>query len=300
VGKLVVGSSTFPEYQFGNWQYTKGYGTYTLNIQNSSNYNNELDVQSDLIIGDGGIGEFYHKSGDVKIGGNLVVGQNGATDAFTDSNGTHTSDPINGDGTYNLSNGTLQVVGSVYVGKDTGSKGTFTQTGGQATVGDTMTIATGSEASLSGGTLAAGNLTNNGTLNLFKAGLLTVGDTFTNNGTLFLDLDNYAGGSFITLANSTAVLNGTLQIDWHGTAQETTFTLLSAAQGFSQGSDLVFEFLNLPIVQNFHWEYTYTTNDVLLSLKSGPSPVPVPSTMVLLGSALTALAGCRRRRATTH
>lgn len=244
-------------------------------------------------------------TGMLNVDGNMILGQSGGFGVVEQSGGTVTAGTLvvadggSFQGQYTLSGGTLQ---TNELSIAAGGSGRLDQSRGTATVNGAMTIGSQGTAKISGGTLTAGSLDNQGNLAIDKAGLLTVKGDYSQgeNGTLTLNLNNYAlnaNNAFLNILG-TASLDGSLRVTWSNlninalTGSE-EFKLMYATNGF----DSVFDQLLLPELNPaYHWEHSYDNNVFSLSVvAANTSPVPVPSTLILLGSALTALVGCRRR-----
>jgi hypothetical protein len=232
-------------------------------------------------------------------------------------------------GNYILANGKLTVTGNTYVGYS--GQGYFNQTGGMHQVNGTLAISVNPGTStgtyeMSGGTLNAGNIINKGTFNftggevitrllsnygLFKGGGASFTGTVMNYGTvspgsspgtlnisgdytqdalgkLLIELAGYTQGTEYDFLNITgkATLAGTLDVQlWGGFVPKIgdTFDILHAGSGVSG----TFDFINWP---TGYWIIEYGQFDVSLKV------VPVPSTLLLLGSGLIGIAGIMRRK----
>ncbi|HXJ00318.1 MAG TPA: PEP-CTERM sorting domain-containing protein [Micropepsaceae bacterium] len=217
-------------------RFSGGTGTFNLNGGNVS-------VGTFAVVGDSGNGTLTQTGGSLTVANELDVGRAGGTGIYNlrSGNVTVTSGPlvvggfaagsvgtvnqtggvanVNGNlsignsaattGTYNLSVGTLTVSGNEIVG-DAGT-GTFNQTGGANNITGNLIIknagGTG-EYDLSGGTLSAANITNNGTFNYSGGGAVTTG-TLTNNGTATLS----GSGTRAIAGNLTNSTTGTVNVN---------------------------------------------------------------------------------------
>ncbi len=145
-----------------------------------------------------GIATFNHNGGDHNVAGNLVIG---AETSFVD--------PFPGlgrvlEGTYNFSDGTLNVNGTITLGAATDSKGTVNQSGGVATLTGNLIIANGENS------VGIYNLTGSGVLNVS-------GDTVVGRG----------GAGVFTQNGSDTVhtVSGILYLGGSGTGGETASTI---------------------------------------------------------------------------
>lgn len=260
-------------------------------------------VTGDLVVGAGpGMPVPDTPSGQVREGAYTLSGGNLSVSGDTiigAGNNSFDGEP-GGKGTFEQSGGASSIGGNLYLGQSGtlgNGAGAYTLSGGTAAVTGAMNIASGSKAELTGGSLTAGSLVNQGALSIASPGLLTITNAFSQDsttGVLSLDLGTLTSSDGYWLKTGTADLDGRLEVKWGIAAPtaETQFKLIFASSGFT---DLTFNQLMLPTLTGYHWELGSTTTDFSLYLKTGPSPVPVPSTMVLLGSALAALVRSRRR-----
>jgi hypothetical protein len=265
-----------------------------------------------LLIGYGGKGTFVQTNGEVAVSNNLRLGYE-----------------ANGEGRYELSGGRLTVDGLSTIGKD--GKGAFIQSGGAYTAKGDLTINSSSEYELSGGSLSAQKIINNGLLNYKDSAALAFtsisgSGTFVGNlrnntvvapgnspGTMNIT-GNYTQGNSgilqIELATAshdilnitgTASLDGNLQLFlWGGylPTSGSTFDFLRASDGIAG----IFKSINGPA--GYTWDVAYldlVDNDGKLDtarLTATTNPVPVPAAVWLLGTGLIGLIGLRRKTKT--
>jgi autotransporter-associated beta strand protein/T5SS/PEP-CTERM-associated repeat protein len=208
-------------------------GTYTLSGAGA------LTVSNEVVVGrESGTGTLNVNGGTITTAdnGNMYIGRRNGTGTLNQSNGviivnkefgvgTRDDNKI-GTGTYNLSGGSLSVSNNIFIGKELGSFGTVTMTGGTMTTSDKLQIghnqSTGAFTQ-SGGTVNVqneiyiGNETTNtsvGTYTLSGTGVLNVGNEVIigrDNGTGILNLNGgilnankISGGT----GNATANFNG--------------------------------------------------------------------------------------------
>jgi len=212
---------------------TNARGTYTLSGTGA------LNVADEVVVGrESGTGTLNVNGGTITTAGNgnMYIGRRNGTGTLNQSNGviivnkefgvgTRDDNKI-GTGTYNLSGGSLSVSNNIFIGKELGSFGTVTMTGGTMTTSDKLQIghnqSTGAFTQ-SGGTVNVqneiyiGNETTNtslGTYTLSGTGVLNVGNEVIigrDNGTGILNLNGgtlnankISGGT----GNATANFNG--------------------------------------------------------------------------------------------
>lgn len=268
-----------------------------------------------LGVSTGGYGEYNMSGGMFKAGG-LALGESGGTGKFYHSGGEVTVSNLElarqnlSNGYYELSgSGKLKVNGNLNVGVK--GDGYFKQTGGTNQVNGTLTISVNPGIStgtyeMMGGRLNAVNIVNNGTFN-FTGGTLSPGLSpgtlnFVGNYTqgdlakLLIELGGTTQGTdpgydFLNITG-TATLGGVLDVELYG--------------GFIPQVGNVFDILQAQVISGTfgsydlpygisYWDVTYGTNIVSLEYLGGGQPVPVPSTLLLLGTGLIGLAGLMRR-----
>ena len=208
-------------------------GTYTLSGAGA------LTVSNEVVVGrESGTGILNVNGGTITTvdNGNMYIGRRNGTGTLNQSNGviivnkefgvgTRDDNKI-GTGTYNLSGGSLSVSNNIFIGKDLGSFGTVTMTGGTMTTSDKLQIghnqSTGAFTQ-SGGTVNVqneiylGNETTNtsvGTYTLSGAAVVNVGNEVVvgrENGTGVLNLD---GGTLN--ANKISGGSGSATVNFNG------------------------------------------------------------------------------------
>jgi fibronectin-binding autotransporter adhesin len=294
-----------------------------------------------------GYGEYHMIDGELKAGpggGGIILGEWGGKGEFYHSGGSVTVNSLQlarqnfSNGYYELSGtGQLTVEGNVDFGVR--GDGYFKQKGGTNQVNGTLTISVNPGTStgtyeMSGGTLNAGNIINNGIFNftggdvitslmknygLFKGGGTSFTGSVINYGTVS---PGSSPGTLTISGDYTQDALGALLIELGGTTQGTNYDFLKITGtatlvglldvdlygGFIPQAGNVFEILeaqsgisgtfgsyDLPYGINY-WDITYGSNIVSLEYLGGGQPVPVPSILLLLGTGLIGLAGLMRRK----
>ncbi len=198
---LILGQSDYTVYDLPEGgkevTYHQGAGTYTLNAEPRDGY--RLWVAGNLVVGDSGTGYFHHQMGNVKVGGDLVLG----------TNRTHEPDgfapyTMTGQGTYRLfgdpATSTLETAFTI-VGRE--GKGTFEQYGGTHSVGVDLNLgqAGGSQGTygMSNGLLTTGRNLNVGVDG--KGTFVQTGGEVRVGGGLIVATNATASGSSYTLTN---------------------------------------------------------------------------------------------------
>lgn len=293
-------------------------------------------VYQNLMIGNdvyntGGDGNYELSAGNLETG-NTVVSEYG-TGKFIQSGGAHNTDTLalgrqsGSDGEYELTGGSL-IVNTLHVGEQ--GHGQYTQTGGDAKIAHDMTVANGSSAALSGGTLDVDKLVNDGEFtlsedgelmfNLMKGSGTFIGDLVNNttvapgnspgkmtitgdyaqgsSGVLDIELGGLTQGMLydFLFVSGTASLDGNLKVSlWESFAPTAgaEFDIIHASGGITG----IFDDLTLPtLTAGLSWKWEYGANDFRLLVASGGSaPVPEPSTIFLMTSGLIGLVGFRKK-----
>ncbi|MBB5350479.1 autotransporter-associated beta strand protein [Haloferula luteola] len=196
-----------------------GTGSFTVAVQGA-------DAAGDLIVGDAGATGFLNvnTSGALAITNDLFVGRGtsgvgtlnldlGAISSGAANNGVWTAfGRLGGNGTLNMTGGTLTSYGSTFVGRDAGSVGTATLSGGEITVqlgqfavghlsGEGTFTQSGGTITLNGDQMKVGNETGTGTYTM------TGGTIQTNDNELWVGNQSGSVGTFNLEAGTINVAN---------------------------------------------------------------------------------------------
>ncbi len=299
-GGTAEGSAVFLGYNSGS------YGTATVDGEGSK-------METSLIIG-------HYGTGSLEILNGGYVKSRLAR--LSDSSGSSSTVTVDGEGSLWDITTSLNVGGSDFHGA--GGTSTLTvKNGGTVNVGglikvwnygnifledgsiktNTLDISVASGFNFTGGNLEAFNITGNlinegGTLSPGASpGLLTIEGNYTQKANAFLEIKLgglLRGDEFDALnVTGTLELEGTLDVIWYDNftaSSGDTFDIL----GWSILSG-TFDLINLPDLDNgLSWDISNLYTDGSIFVKGG-SQVPVPASILLLGSAIAVLAGFRRK-----
>ena len=252
------------------------------------------EISNNLYVGNNATGTYNLYDGQLIVNGSTIVG-NWGTGTFNQYGGTHTvtgalTIQVNpgSSGIYNMSGGKLDVKGGIT------NNGTFNFTGGDV-FGDLANY-----GKFFGSAIFTGNVTNYGIVSPGSSpGMLTISGNYTQDvlGTLLIELGgNIQGTNYDFLKiTGTATLAGLLDVDLYGgfiPHAGDKFNFLVASGGLN---GTMFDNYELPYGISY-WNEIYGTDMVSLEYLGGGQPVPVPSTLLLLGTGLIGLAGLMRRK----
>jgi filamentous hemagglutinin len=219
-----------------------------------------------------------------------------SVNAFTNftTNAAAGSLTLSGGQNLTTAGGSVTNAGSLTIGTGStltvgGSSFLFTQTGGTSTIDGTLTSSTASTFNLNGGSLFGGgtvnySLGNKATVtpgdSATKTGILNVSHTYTQGTAGVLNISiggNTVGTQFDQLnVTSTAALGGTLNISLINgfvPAIGSTFDILNGSAVSSNWATIN----GLSINASEHFTETVNSNDVILTVVSGASPVAATS-----------------------
>ena len=161
----------------------QGTGTYTLDATVPAGSSSNLHVQGDMVVGESGIGTFTHRNGVVQVDGNLILGS--VAQLWSSANGGSIVNEF-GNGTYNLTSGSLTVGNHAFVGYY--GTGMFNQgasydpaSGKLAPAGDGGSVKVGGNLYVGGGPLLSGQSSpgwGTGTYTLYNGTLNVAGTTY--------------------------------------------------------------------------------------------------------------------------
>ncbi len=281
-------------------------GTFTLtgnrNFATSGAFSNagSLTISNGSSFTVGGTANYTQTAGIATVIGTLSVSSPGGINlsgGMINDRGTITS------GSYNQSNGTTHISGTMNLSSN------YTQSGGVTNMTGALTLASGHSLNESGGSFfGIGTVTGNidltgGLLSAgsasMKAGELTFSGTYIENGAGALDVDlggTTAGTQYDVLnITSTASLGGTLNVDLISGFRPTVGESFDILNYSSETG--TFTKLNLPkLTGGDTWSISYNATDVVLTVL-GPAPahntlVASPATRVSrnIGSIVSASA----------
>ncbi|MDN3542964.1 MAG: PEP-CTERM sorting domain-containing protein [Roseateles asaccharophilus] len=236
--------------------------------------------------------------------GNISIGGSGGTrfdntghylktSAFTTSIGS-SGTAFNNTGTVDVQAGTLQVftgfnnTGRVNIAAGAELQGNFTGFANAGTLAGDGTVRVADQLTNTG-TLAAGGLSDAGTLSLIG------GLTQQASGIFLVDLGGTAAGSFDLLAISgAATLGGTLAVNLLSGAQFNvgdSFTVMTWGQRLNNS-----QFASLDLSHAAGYTFAADYGDNSLTLRVMTAPVPEPGSWVLMAVGLAGLGALQRRR----
>ncbi len=268
---------------------SNGSGTFTQS-GGSHTVTDALFVGAGEIGGTGTRGTYNLSGGSLSVGDQEQIGTGGGgggTGTFNQSGGTNTTSSdlflgggAGGSGNYNLSGGSLSVAFEEVIGNNSGATGTgtFTQTGGTNTVGDTLTV---------GGT-------GPGTYALL-GGSATVGNYVQGaNGTFIVGIPSATTFEKLMVTGD-ALLNGTVTPMLLGGYIPAHDTLLHGV--ITAGGSVSGTFSS--VTNNMFWEAIYTPNtfDLLYTgnfTAAGVRGVDLTHNQLNVGNMLNAVSGSAR------
>lgn len=220
--------------------------------------------------------------------GDAYFKQLGGTHTIGDTLTISVNPKLGSTGTYEMSGGTLNA-GKII------NNDTFNFTGGDVITSLLLNYG----LFKGGGTSFTGNVENYGTVSPGSSpGTLNISGNYTQGplGTLLIELEGTTQGTGYDFLNisGTATLGGLLDVNLLGSFIPSIgdeFDILKAASGISGE----FGSYDLPFGRNY-WDIIYGTNMVSLEYLGGGQPVPVPSTLLLLGTGLIGVVGIMRRK----
>jgi hypothetical protein len=310
VGNLIVGAKA------------GGVGTYTL----ESGGNPSLEAVFEH-IGEAGTGSFLQTGGRNAVARTLFLGfMAGGSGTYELRGGTLTAGNIYvggpGTGTFNQSGGTSTVTETLFVGGTDPGSGTFNMSWGALQAGNIVIMSSGA-FNINGGSVVApvtnygtvagagtftGDVVNYGRVNPGSSpGILMIDGNYTQDilGVLAIDIAGLLRGPKydplrieydLLLVTGTATLDGSLEVsllNGFDPLVGSIFNILHADSGIFG----TFAFLDLPALSGGrYWDIAYDFDDIFLSVRGGQTPVPEPSTILLLSGSLAALALFRIRK----
>ncbi len=306
-------------------RFGSGNGTYNLSGTGVLSANWES-------IGEVGTGEFNHSGGTNDIFSSLVLGQTAA--AHGTYNLSDTGELLvwreyigyDGTGTFTQNGGTNTLSSNLYLGYSSTGSGTYSINGGTATVGGTASLGYNSRLGLQGGSFTAANMTIAETSYLTggAGGGLEISGNFTSSSTQNIDWDTdaaslfFSGGSHdfsLTGLDLGASLSGYEDNFAWGTVSLDSASSLNLLDGGDPGGALyVGAFLlgggtgQIADITgnglNIYYKPGLAGNGYLFggtySLQNGGfltpiTPIPEPSSLLLLGAGMLGLLGFKRK-----
>jgi hypothetical protein len=243
-----------------------------------------LHATGGLFLGDtaGSSGTYNLYGGDLEVGAWEAIGGAG-TGIFNQEGGMHTTNgdlAINNTGEYRMSGGALEVGGNIV------NNGVFQHDDGILTFGAFSGSGTFIGDMINDSIVAPGN----------SPGILTINGNYTQTGlgTLEIELAGYDAGEFdvLRITGGSAFLSGALAVylrDGFDPVIGSVFPFLSAENGISGGFDIY----DLPVFNGKRFVLDFS-DPYLVSLEV--AKVPLPPSLLLLGSSLTGLLLMRRRK----
>jgi hypothetical protein len=258
----------------------------------------------------------------INSGSNIKINQGNVTLSGTESTFAKINTMEKNEGSFAILNGRNFTTGGAFTNAgnmtiDTGStfKGgsagtsSYTQTAGVTTVNGKMAAIVGMEGGIIKGTgTIDGNLTvNGGKIQPGNSpGTITITGNYIQSGGGTLDIEILNNGVYDQLyVNKTVTLAGTLNVSLLSGANITngqTFTILHAINGLSSDLSTPSHFTEFTSYTGLFdkskplwFEASYSTNNITLTAH-GSSAVPLPPSLLLLGTGLIGIGAFARRR----